>query len=62
MKIGDKVTYTPEYGEYEKGIIKSFSDSGFIAFVVYKCDNDWKNYQNYTGASTNIEDLILGWN
>lgn len=61
MKIGDKVTYTPEYGEKEIGVVKSFNDSGSIAFVVYKCNNNWDHYMDYTGASTSILDLKMGW-
>lgn len=62
MKIGDKVTYVPEYGKEEKGIVKSLSDSDHIVLVVYKCDNDWKHYMDYIGASTYIVDLKIGWN
>lgn len=62
MKEGDKVIYTAPYGEKENGIIKSFNDSKTFVWVVYDCNNDWDNYQNYTGQCTNILDLELGWN
>ena len=58
MKPGDKVTYLPNN---EKGIVKSISRVEGYVFVVYKCDENWKNYYNYTGASTRISDLKLGW-
>ena len=59
MKIGDKVTYTPKN---ESGIIKSFID-GYPdkAFVVFSCGDDWDNYQNYTGQSVLVKNLIHGW-
>lgn len=28
-----------------------------FVFVVYKCNDDWDNYQNYTGCATLREDL-----
>ncbi len=59
MKPGEKVTFS-SYNKKEKGIVKSISDSEHV-FVVYHCDNDWGNYQNYTAARTHISDLTLGW-
>lgn len=58
---GMKVHYKPEYGKIENGIVKSINDSGTIAFVVYKCNNEWSNYLEYTGCATNIKDLQIGW-
>mgnify|MGYP006921310561 CR=1 FL=1 len=55
---GMKVTYSPGYVK-ENGIVKFVQDG--IAFVVYKCNNDWDNFMNYTGCATNPEDLIEGW-
>jgi len=56
---GTKVTYKNEFEE-EKGIIKSLS--GYThAFVVYNCNNDWENYENYTAERTFIGDLEKGW-
>jgi len=61
FKIGDKVHYTAPHCK-KNGIIKSISDAPFeCAFVVYNCADEWDNYQNYTGALTNIKDLTLGW-
>jgi len=56
---GMKVHYCPKYGRTENGIIKSHNTH--TAFVVYKCNDDWDNYHNYTGVSTRIEDLRKGW-
>lgn len=53
--IGRWVCYTAPHGAKEKGRIKSWNDK-FI-FVVYKCDNNWNMFQNYTGCATNPEDL-----
>lgn len=57
---GQKVTYLTEY-KREHGMIKSLSDDGKAAFVVYHCNNDWEDFENYTGARTNLEDLRDGW-
>ncbi len=40
----------------EKGKIKSWNDK-FI-FVVYKCDNNWDRFQDYTGCATEPKDLF----
>ena len=63
LKIGDKVTYCPEYGNKEHGIVKSFNDSKYktIVFVVYHCNDEWSRYYDYTGAGTNLSDLKKGW-
>ena len=57
---GTKVTYQ-DFGRKETGIVKSLHPMLRVAFVVYKCNNDWKNYQNYTGCPTSFSDLVLGW-
>jgi hypothetical protein len=59
FKKGDSVTYCPEYGAKEKGVVKEVRDN--IAFVVYKCGGEWHRYEEYTGAATNISDLQPGW-
>lgn len=61
FKKGDNVCYTAPHGKQENGIVKSVNDSGTIAWVVYHCDNDWANYEKYTGAATNVQDLTHGW-
>jgi len=61
IKVGDRVSYWPPYlATPEHGIVKSF---GIIhtVFVVYNCGGDWDNYQDYTGADTDIRDLKKGW-
>jgi hypothetical protein len=59
FKIGDKVHYSPQRGEKENGIVKLIYTH--IAFVVYHCNNDWHNYADYTGQSTEVIDLKPGW-
>ena len=54
--IGRLVIYKPTQ-ENEKGRIKSWNDK-FI-FVVYKCDNQWHRFQDFTGCSTDPDDLIF---
>lgn len=61
IKIGYKVHYTSPHGSKENGIVKGMNDEGVLAWVVYHCNGDWDNYFNYTGASTHINDLTLGW-
>ena len=64
LKVGDKVYYQPEhYGEHkwENGIIKEIPDFPSHVRVVYNCNDDWNNYQNYTSELTRITDLKLGW-
>jgi hypothetical protein len=65
IKVGDKVHYDPlkQYNtlkKYENGIVKEIIDHEYIR-VVYHCNNDWENYQNYTGAMTATRDLYYGW-
>lgn len=63
FEIGEKVTYTSPHanGEKDNGIIKSLTDSGAAAFVVYHCGGNWDNYQNYTGCHTMLKHLSKGW-
>lgn len=66
LRVGDKVCYQPSHyqaeGKYENGIVKEIPDSLDSVRVVYNCGGDWKNYQNYTSALTNVRDLVKGWN
>ena len=57
--IGEKVTYITPF-KRQQGIIKSVSDDKHV-FVVYSCGGDWDNYKDYTGARTEVKDLVLGW-
>ncbi len=60
FEIGSKVTYTANK-KVERGIIKSFTASNSIAYVVYYCDNNWDNYSDYTAQATAVDELRLGW-
>jgi len=53
--IGKFVVYELIKNKLNIGRIKSWNDE-FI-FVVYHCDGDWANYKDYTGCSTNPDDL-----
>ena len=65
IKVGDKLHYAPKYilklnKKYENGIVKELIDDEYIR-VVFHCNEDWDNYQNYTGVVTAIRDLYQGW-
>lgn len=60
IKIGDKVHYKTSYC-HENGMIKEIVDNDYVR-VVYHCDNNWKNFKNYTSALTATKNLYLGWN
>ena len=61
FKFGDKVTYLTSH-KLERGIVKYDQEKGKDSiFVVYYCGDDWKNFQKYTSARTNLVDLIAGW-
>lgn len=55
--IGKWIEYRGRGGEVERGRIKSWNDK-FI-FVVYRCNNEWHKFQDFTGAATNPEDLVF---
>lgn len=66
IKVGCKVYYQPyhykEEDKYENGIVKEIPEWSVDSVrVVYNCNEDWKNYKNYTSALTNVRDLYLGW-
>lgn len=65
FKEGQKVHYIPYEGcfmsEYQNGIIKSFTNNMAGVFVVYNCDNDWKNYKDYTATLYPICEIKNGW-
>ena len=65
MKVGEKVHYQPSHfskDKWENGIVKEIpTHTNNAVRVVYNCNNDWKNYTNYTSALTNLSDLRLGW-
>jgi hypothetical protein len=55
--IGRWVIYNPGFGKPEFGKIKSWNDK-FI-FVVYKCDDNWHRFEDYTGCATEPKDLTF---
>lgn len=59
FEVGEKVTYVPKYGKAEKGRVKSITDGRI--FVVFRCANNWDNYQDYTGVQVLKRDLFNGW-
>lgn len=65
MKVGDKVYYQPSHyqpDKWENGMVKEIPEHSLNSIrVVYNCNEDWKNFRNYTSALTNISDLKLGW-
>lgn len=61
--IGDYVLYVPRHAmnnpnhpDCQRGRIKSHSEHG--VFVVFKCDNDWNNFRDYTAQLTEVSDLL----
>lgn len=59
---GSKVHYVSFGKPPENGIVKALNlRDPKTVFVVYHCDGNWDRYQNYTAASTRIEDLREGW-
>ena len=58
---GQKVHYCSRVGQNENGVVKTQCDDGVHYFVVYNCNEDWDNYQNYTAARTHVSDLEGGW-
>lgn len=62
FKTGQKVNYYPGFGKVENGIVKSVHPTEKdIVYVVFKCDNNWSDYDKYTGQAVFIEDLNPGW-
>jgi len=55
--IGRFVEYRSPGYENEKGRIKSWNER-FI-FVVYKCDNQWNRFQDFTAQATTPENLYF---
>jgi len=55
--IGRFVEYRSFGYENEKGRIKSWNEK-FI-FVVYKCDNQWNRFQDFSAQATRPENLYF---
>ena len=64
---GDKVHYIASHlrnqplskHDVENGIVKRVTEAG--VFVVYHCAQQWDNYEDYTAALTEPENLKHGW-
>lgn len=54
---GRWVTYTDGVGEQEHGILKGFNNQ--YVFVVFHCDGQWKDFNNYTGNSCDGKDVTF---
>lgn len=65
LKVGDNVYYQPSHfplDKWENGVVKEIpTHTDSSVRVVYNCNGEWHNYQNYTSALTNLNDLYLGW-
>lgn len=64
IKVGDRVYYRPSHfpkDRYERGIVSKIGRSRDCVFVVYHCNGEWDNYQNYTGQLTDLRSLYPGW-
>ena len=55
--VGRYVFYRKVSTLQEMGKIKNWNDK-FI-FVVYKCNNEWDRFQDFTAQATNPEDLFF---
>lgn len=55
--IGRWVWYKPQFGPAERGRIKSWNEKN--VFVVYKCDGQWRRFQDFTGEATEPSDLTF---
>ncbi len=64
FEVNQKVHYIPFEGcdssQYENGMIKSVREYNHV-FVVYHCNEDWENFNNYTAQCTIISKLKAGW-
>lgn len=61
---GKKVRYYYEDDKIKpiNGIIKSLHPiNESLCWVVFKCNNDWGNYTNYTAELCEIDQLKIGW-
>jgi len=64
LKENQKVHYIEskktDPSDWQNGIVKSIQDEDY-AFVVYHCNGEWDNIENYTAQRTNISQLERGW-
>lgn len=60
ISVGQWVEYTDGVGEKRIGRIKWWNvKCTSWVFVVYHCDNNWEDFENYTAAMTNRDDLTI---
>ena len=57
IKKGTWVEYDDGFNELECGRVKGHNKD--FVFVVYHCDNDWRNYEKYTAEATHPSHLRL---
>lgn len=55
--VGKWVEYRDAAGETERGRIKSWNEQ--VVFVVYRCDNEWHRFKEFTAAATDPADLTF---
>lgn len=61
LKKGTEVCFCPTVGSKVNGIVKAVYLNTNEAHVVYKCDGNWHDYENYTAELTDIDSLKVGW-
>jgi hypothetical protein len=62
LKVGDHVHYCPAHSKGENGIVKEIRENNTTGvWVVYNCAGNWDRYMDYTGALTNLQDLVKEW-
>lgn len=59
--VGQSVSYFPEFGEKEIGVIKSLDAMEGHVYVVFHCGGEWHNFEDYTAQSTPLDKLEEGW-
>ena len=45
---------------FQNGMVKSISDDEHL-FIVFNCNGEWNNIQNYTAQRTNIKQIGKDW-
>ena len=62
LMVGDSVTYVPDHGKQEHGVVKEIPEHTKDSVrVVYHCNGEWHNFRNYTSAMTPLDKLKKGW-
>jgi len=54
----DWFTYIDVINWNEHWRLKSYNNETKTAFIVFKCNNDWENWLNYTAQWCNYNNLI----